>query len=292
MHAPRPASLASSLSPLVAAALAALALAGCGEKLKASEQGAADELARLAPVVKEDVEQVRRGLPEGAAKLGKGLDADALGDPLGLQRAIAGARAHTKDLDVAKSTFFSLTDTSGTVLRSEVDPDLLVGKSIVATFPALKPALTGGGVVEAFGEMPELRGVRNGPDLAWVVAHPVKGANDQPVGMFVTGWSFRRFAYHLDETAKRHLVEAAEKAGKKKTPLIYTFMIKGKKAYGAPLTPDVNAQAVENLDLIAKTASGPYRGTLEIADRGFGVAAQRTPELGDDAALVVLLSEY
>ena len=74
-------------------------------------------------------------------------------------------------------------------------------------------------------------------------------------------------------------------------PLVYVFALKNKKAYGAPLTPDVSADAVAALDLITKTASGPYRGTVEITGRMFGVAAQRTPELGDDAGVAVITSE-
>ncbi len=68
-------------------------------------------------------------------------------------------------------------------------------------------------------------------------------------------------------------------------------MVKGKTAYGTPVAPDVNAHAIEALDLVGKTAAGPYRGTLEITGRGFGVAAVRAPEFGDDAALAVLTSE-
>jgi len=273
-------------------AMFAIALAGCEDKKKVSEQGAVEEVARLAPVVKEDAEQVRKGLPQGAAKLGTLVDADTLANPVALQRAIATARASVQDLDRAKSTFFSFADPSGTVLRSESDPDFLAGKSVLASFPTLKKALDpASGNVEAYGEMPEMRGVKNGPDLAWVVAHPVK--DDKGLkGLFVTGWSFRRFSYHLEETAKRHLIEATEKAGKKNAPVVYVFMVKGNKAYGAPLAPDVNAQSIESLNVLEKTQAGPFHTAIEITGRVFGVAAQRTPELGDDAAVVVLLSEF
>jgi hypothetical protein len=279
------------LAYAVASALVVSA-AGCEDSRAAAEQKAADAVAKLLPTVKEDVEQVRRGLPQGAAKLATLIEADPGANLPGLQRAIQGARGAVKDLDVAKSTFFSFTDATGTVLRSEADPDLLAGKSVIAAFPELKKATDpSSGNVEAFGEMQEMRGLRNGQDYQWVVAHPVKDAGGQLKGLFVTGWSFRRFAYHLEETAKRDLIDAVQKESKKKVPLIYVFAIKGKKAYGAPVTPDVNAQAVEGLDLIAKTASGPYRGSVDITGRTFGVAAQRTPELGDDAALAVIMSE-
>jgi hypothetical protein len=275
----------------VAFAVAA-SVAGCEDSRAVSEQRATEAVTQLLPVVKRDVEQVRKGLPEGAAKLGTLLEADPGQNLPGLQRAIQSARGQVNDLNVAKSTFFSFADTSGTVLRSEADPDLLAGKSVFAAFPELKKAADpGSGNVEVFGEMQEMRGLRAGQDYQWVVAHPVKDAGGQVKGIFVTGWSFRRFAYHLEETAKGNLLEAAQKESRKKVPLIYVFVVKGKKAYGAPVTPDVNAQAVESLDLISKTASGPFRGSVDITGRVFGVAAQRTPELGDDAALAVIMSE-
>ena len=109
--------------------------------------------------------------------------------------------------------------------------------------------------------------------------------------MFVTGWSLRRFAYHIDETAKQELIKAAERERKVKVPLVYAFLIKDGKAYGAPMAPDVNAKAVEGLDLLGKTQGGAYRGHLEITNRVFGVAAERVPEIGENVVLSVIVSE-
>ena len=273
-----------------AAALLSGGAAGCADS-KAAEQKAADVVAMLAPLVKEDVAQVRRGLPEGAAKLGVLLDTDPGANLAGLQRAIQQARGGVKDLDVAKSTFFSFADPNGVVLRSEADPDLLANNKVTATFPALaKAADPGSGVVEAFGEMDQLRGYKTGPDHQWVAAHPVKDAGGVVKGMFVTGWSFRRYAAYLQEQAKRELTERAQKEGKQPA-LVYVFTVKGAHAYGAALTPDVDVEAIQKLDVIAKTAAGPYRGTLEITGRAYGVAATRTPDLGGDAAVAAIISE-
>ncbi len=283
-----------SSARLAVLAFAALgpALAGCDDGKKLSEKEAFDEVALIAPLVKEDVEQVRKGLPAGAAKLAQKADADTLGNNSALQKAIAASRSSVKELDNAKCTFFSITDASGTVLRSETDPDMLAGKSVITAFPALKKALDpASGVVEAFGEMVEMRGLRTGQDLAWVIVHPMK--DDKGLkGLFVTGWSFRKYAAYLDDKAKRHLSEMSLKAEKKTVPIAYVFLFKGTKAYGSPLlSADVNAQAIEGLGILEKTATGPYKGNIEITGRNFGVAAQRAPELGDDAAVVVLLSE-
>lgn len=279
---------------LVPAAAFALvfSIAGCEDKKAAAEQKVAAVAEKLVPVVKEDVAQVRRGLPEGAKKLGASLEADPSQNLPGLQQAIQGARAAVHDLDVAKSTFFSFADTQGVVLRSEADPDMLAGKSVFTAFPDLKKAAdANSGLVEVFGEMEEMRGVRTGSDHEWVVAHPVKDAGGQLKGIFVTGWSFRRFAYHLEETARRDLIEDAKNKNVKAVPVLYVFVLKGKKAYGAPVTPDVNAQAVEGLDLIEKTAGGPFKGSVDITGRTFGVSAHRIPEMGPDAGVAVILSD-
>jgi hypothetical protein len=270
----------------------AIASQGCEDQGKASEQKAVDEVGRLLPVVKQDVDEVRKGMPEGAKKLATLLDPDPGNNLPGLQRAITGTRSAVKDLDVAKSTFFSFADTSGVVLRSEADPDLLARKSVLTAFPELKRALDpAADNVEVFGEMAEMRGVRTGPDTTWVVAHGVKDASGKLAGMFVTGWSFRRYAYRLEDQAKRDLLEVAQKNKEKKVPIVYVFALRGSKAYGAPVTPDVNAAAIEKLDLGAKLGSGPYRGQVEITGRTFGVAAQKTPDFAPDTGIAVMMSE-
>ncbi|KYG06972.1 hypothetical protein BE21_31760 [Sorangium cellulosum] len=276
---------------VLACALVAALASACQEDGKTSQKQAAELCAKLAPVVAEDVGQVRTGLPAGSQKLATLIDTDPGANLLGLQRAIAGARASVKELEFAKSTFFSFADPSGTVLRSEADPDMLANRSVLASFPDLRKVLApGSGLVEAFGEMQEMRGVRNGPDLQWVAVHPVKASDGELKGLFVTGWSFRAYAYRLQEAAKRDIAEIAKRDGLKSTPLLYVFAWKGAKAYGGPVTPDVNTEALEKLDLPSKTASGPWSGTVEIAGRTFGAAAQRTPELAADAGVAALVS--
>jgi hypothetical protein len=288
---------ASALASLALLALLplALTLGGCDDGRKSAEAAAADELTKLSLVLGEDVGEVRRGLPAGALALGPMLDDDTLGSPVGVQKAISRTRALVPDLDVAKGTFFCVTDAGGEVVRSEADPDVLAKQSILTPFPALKKALApgapNGGLTEAWGELKDLRGVKNGPDLIWAAAAPVKDDKGRIKGLFVTGWSLRAYARRLESSAVGAVKEAAEKAGKKNPPIVYVFVVKGRTAYGTPIAPDVNAQAIEALDVVGKTAAGPYRDTLEITGRGFGVAGARAPELGDDAALAVLASE-
>jgi hypothetical protein len=280
---------ARSLAAVSFAILAALAT-GCGESRKASEQSAADEVGKLAALAKTDVEQVRTGVPLGAQALAKTLPADFANDLAGLQRIIAATRGMTRPLDVSKVTFFSVADPAGTVLRSEADPDLLAGKNVISAFPPLKKALDpASALVEARGEMQETRGLRTGPDTTWIVAHPIV-TDGKTKAVLVTGWSTRRFAFHLEDMAKRDLADAAQKTDRKVSPISYVFVVLGDKAYGAPLTPDVDAHAIEGLNLVERTKAGPYRGAFDVTGREFGVAAQRVPELGADAAVAIMVS--
>ncbi|EYF03964.1 hypothetical protein [Chondromyces apiculatus] len=276
---------------LLTTALCALLLGGCNEDGKVAQQYATDITAKMAPILRTDVEQVRRGLPSGAKKVGEMVDTDPGADLVGLRKALESARASDKDLQVAKVTFFSFADPAGMILRSEADPDLLANKSVAATFPELKKAVEpGSGLVEVFGQMQEMRGVRNGPDEQWVVAYPVKAADGQAKGMLVAGWSFRAYAYRLQEAARREAVTIAERDKLKLAPLLYAFVFKGPKVYAQAVTPDVNTEAVEKLDPVGKTASGPWSGTMELTGRTFGAAALRVPELAPDAGVVVLAS--
>lgn len=272
-------------------AIAALSATGCGNAAKMSEKAAVERLPGVVALVKEDVEQVRKGLPQGSAALGKLLGADPGADLAGLQRSIASARNGVKDLQVAKSTFFTFTDAQGVAVRSEADPDLLATKNLFAALPELKKAAAAGaGVVEQFGELKDVY-IRAGNDYAWAAAHPVKDDTGALRGVFVTGWSFRSLAYHLEEMAAREGVEAAKKEGRKSVPLLYVFVLHGKKAYGTAKTPDVNTQAVEALDLLSKTQSGTFTTTMEITGRTFGVAAAKTPEYAEGTGVAVIASE-
>jgi hypothetical protein len=104
----------------------------------------------------------------------------------------------------------------------------------------------------------------------------------------------RRFAYHLEETLKHDMTADALRAGDKhvKLPLVYVFVLAGSKVYGAPVTPLINSETLEKLDLASKLTEGAvFHQTLEISGRGFGLAAKRAPKMGADIGVAVLRSE-
>jgi len=268
---------------------------GCTESAKISERKAIGHVERLATLADDDVEEVRRGLPRGAKALGQIWEGK--GDPYAetgsVRRALDRVRTEERDLEIAKSTFFALTDDKGVVIRSDQDPDLLAGKSLVAAYPALVKVLAGE-PTELRGSMPETAGARNGGDEQWVAAAPVRDTKGVVRGMYLSGWSLRRFAYHLEETLRHDLVADSLKAGESRTkqPLVYVFAFAGAKVYGAPVTPLINAQTLEGLDLLGHTDNGVvFHRQIEITGRGFGVAAKRATKMGPDVGVAVLRSE-
>jgi len=272
-------------------ALLADLAAACRDQGKVSAARAADDVAQLAALVDKDVAEVERGLPEGAKRLEPLVanGADPRQDPAGVRKALFRIRRDVVDLNVAKSTFFALADAGGIAIRNDLEEDVMAGRNLAATFPAIAKATEG--FVTGTGVFPDAP-AKNGPDEDWVAAAPVRRADGTAGALLVTGWSYRYFARHLQEALKTRLLDEAKAAGEEgKLPVYYVAVFDKAGVYPAPLTPQVDEKALAAQDLVAKTAAGPSQGTITITDRGFGFAARRTPKLAPDTGVVVLRSE-
>jgi hypothetical protein len=282
----------------------ALSLSACTDEGQASQAAAAEVVDAAIEVIDRDTDQLRKGMPEGVKVLAKRMPDDPQGSRLELQTAIKAARENTEKLAVAKSTFFSFADLDGKVLRSEIDPDRLVDQNVFQAFPTLSKAIDPtSGLVEAYGSMEALRGVKRGEDLAWIVAHPVLDASGKTKGVFVSGFSFRLYAGLIQGAVRARATEKAKDKPSKKVPLFYAFLVKGGTAYGGiepaagpqgseVAAPDVLAEYLTKQDLAAKTASGDFAATVELEKRKFGFVARRAPALGEDAVVVVVASVF
>jgi len=125
-----------------------------------------------------------------------------------------------------------------------------------------------------------------------VAAVPVKRDDSSLIGLLVTGWTYRRFAYHLQEVLKRELQDRLMREGEKgKMPVLYVFLFDKENVYGARGAPPGNEKVLQGVNLVEKTAAGPADAPLIIEDRAFGWAAVRVPKLGPDVGIVVLRSE-
>ena len=278
-----------SLFTTSCAALWLLLLAGCANDAKKSATRAQEQVRALAAVVREDVREVRAGLPLGAAELAKILPAEGEIDAPTAREALEKTRNKIQDLRIAKSTFFALVAPSGIVIRDDQQQDRLAGKNLIQAFPGLTAALLTNVVIETRGSMPEAAEVRGKPDGQWVAAAAVRTG---PVAraLYATGWSWSAYAYRLENSARSAARSAA--SAPQKEPLLYAFVIVEGDVYGAPVAPAVNARAVhEHID-VAKLKEGvPTQIELEITGRPFGLAAELAPDLGANVAIAVLRSE-
>jgi hypothetical protein len=277
---------------LALALLVALAAAGCKDKGKQSAEEARANVRALVTLAEKDVGEIERGLPEGGKKMAALLGKD---DPKAnapqVRSALLKMRQQVPDLGVAKSTFFAFTDDKGIAIRNDLEQDTMAGKDVASAYPDLKKALAGEAYVATQGQFP---GAPNpaGPDKEWVAGVPVKREDGSLMGLLVTGWTYRRFAYHLQESLKRDLQDEIMRSGEKgKLPVLYVFLFDASAVYGARGTPPVNEKALADQNLVDKTKAGPADGTITITDRAFGWAAARVPKLGTDVGIVVLRSE-
>jgi hypothetical protein len=276
---------------LLLASAVFLLSSGCKDQAKESAARAAGNVASLGALVDKDVGEVERGLPEGARRLSTLLanGADPKADVAGVRKALLRVRRDVQDLDVAKSTFFALADPAGLAIRNDLEEDVMAGQNLFSIFPALAKAKDG--YVTTVGAFPN-GSTKNGPDEDWIAGAPVKAADGSTGAVFVTGWTWRFFARHLQESLKDQLTEAAKKSGDEgKIPVFYVAVFDKTGVYSAPLTPGVDEKALADQDLVGKTASGPAQGTASITDRAFGWAAARTPKLAPDTGIAVLRSE-
>jgi hypothetical protein len=269
-----------------------LTLYGCKDQAKESAAHAAQNATDMATLVDKDVGEVERGMPEGAKRLLPLVagGADPQKDVAGVRKALGRVRRDVMDLSIAKSTFFALADANGVAIRNDLEEDVMAGQNLFAVFPALARAREG--YVTTTGVFPNAS-AKNGPDRDWIAGVPVKQESGVTAAIFVTGWTYRFFARHLQESLKDRLTEEARKSGDdSKMPVFYVAVFDKTGVYSAPLTPPVDEKALSGEDLVGKTGSGAGQGTLTITDRAFGWAAARTPKLAPDTGVVVLRSEF
>jgi hypothetical protein len=276
---------------LVAAFCAFALIFGCQDQAKVSEKHARAHVSFIAQAAKKDVGEVRRGMPAGAKELGKLFAAAAPEKPAAsdARRALVTVRAENNDLDSAKSTFFLVAAADGTILRNNLDQDEMAGKDLFSVYPGSKEGLSKD-YLEFVGSWEVARGVNGRPDAQWIATARIADGMGQPVGLYVSGWSWSSYAYRLEVALRSEILGNTKEGGK--VPLTYVYVIVGDQAYGAPVSPVVNGTAIVKQRPLEKLKGQEIWSTpIEIERRQFGLAVARVPELGPNVAIAVLRSE-
>jgi hypothetical protein len=286
---------------LIGPSLISLALFACetNARGKHSADQAAVDVARLVVLTSNDVGEVERGLPDGAGKLGELLTRGEIplrpGEPK-IRGALLKMRERSMDLGVAKSTFFALANEQGVALRNEFEQDSIAGLDLLAAYPALSSVVKGAPYASATGQLSPSKPPAP-PDREWVAAVPVAKVDGTKAGILVTGWTYRRFAYHLQVSIERELRDRYAREGNgKKVPVEYVCLFDHENVYcarmpGAAAVPEVNERTLRDLNLHGRTSAGPTSSPITIEGREFGWAAARAPRLSPDVGLVVLRSD-
>lgn len=276
---------------LAQAMLAVSILFGCSKNMEATLGLAKEHAEELSRITQQDVREVRQGLPLGAPHLAALFQSSAPPEDLQVVReALERARAKVQDLRVAKSTFFAVSGVDGKVLRNDQEVDRMAGQDLFRSFPELRGALQGR-YVECRGSMPEASGVRDKPDGQWVAGFPVL-VDAVAKGLYVTGWSWSGYAYRLEESLRDKIKGKLMDQGKGKMPLLYVYIVVDKQVFGAPVAPQVNADAIAKLSPMANVKGGAtLTRALTVAGRDFGLAVAAAPNLGPNVGVAVLRSE-
>lgn len=121
------------------------------------------------------------------------------------------------------------------------------------------------------------------------MAAPIS-AGGKVKALYATGFAWSAYAYRL-ENALRGSVKSGLGSNQKE-PLLYVYVVVEKQAFGAPVSPEVNAQAILSHDPLGKAqGDAVYSAAIEITGRDFGLGVKRAPALGADVAVAVLRSE-
>ncbi len=292
----------AALAALACLGVAALGLTGCDDKGKISEKGAAAQIASVVATVDQDVGELERGLPVGAGKAAAILykNGDPRDDLGAVRKGLAKVQREVPDLTAAKSTFFALVDAKGVAVRNNLEIDVMGGRDLFALFPSLREA-TSKPIASGVGLFAEAVGVRDagtaaGVDPTWIAAAAIRSeltdaGAPQVLGYLTTGWSFRRFAYHLQEALRVEEKTKMLGTSDAKLAILYVAVFDAEHVYTAPQTPQINEEALEKLGLSGKTEAGVASGVLDLEGRPFGWAATRTPKWGPQLGVVLLRSE-
>ena len=276
----------------VMAVIAASSVVSCGDTSKVSMARAEAHVTFLAETAAKDVEEVRRGLPQGAAILAEQWRTHDTfeADLKAVHLALESARRKVQDLRVAKSTFFAVAEPDGRILRNDQEQDRMSGKALFASFPSLVTAKER--YFETSGSMPEASGVKAPrPDGQWIAGIPVSVENTTRA-VYVTGWSWSSYAYRLEFALRGQIRSELSSKREENEPLVYAFVVVGKTAYGAPVSPDVSRTRLGELDPLSKIKDAEVlKERMEITGRAYGLAVKRVPALGDNVGIAVLRSE-
>ena len=269
--------------------LYAFACLGCKKDAEPSRKLAVEHVSLLSKRTQKDAENLRQGLPKGAALLRPFFEKAGI-EPLDYQtadRALRDARGYVEDLRKAKSDFFLIAQSDGRITRNNLEQDDMAGENLFRAYPPLKRVLKND-AAEALGTWAIAKGVKGRADAQWITAVPIKGQS-QTLGVYASGWSWSRYAERLESQLRDQVLK--ETAPGQNVPLIYAYILVEGAAYGAPIAPMVNIETFLKTEPSKRIEQGKLSEVHEILGTPFGIALQEVPSFEKKVAIVVFRSE-
>ncbi len=286
------------LSSLIATVVPITVAAGCKSKPQKQAEAAVADVDNVEKVIAaRHVTSLARALPQAAISLSAKLSSDKPdfhNESKAMGASFTELRDKIDDLRSAKRSYFAIADASGEIVWVDDESWTVVGRRLAIGFPAVqevidgKPFATGGGKYGGAAE----------DALTFVEVAPLVRAGVR-VGLLVAAWE----AHDAAEDLQRQLqTELAMKTVKPKVrakakdkyqyaldqPDLWVAMFRGGNLYFAEDAPQPLVDGAKTINLLAKTANGPWNGTFDVMNKGWGAAAKRLPSLGPDVGVAVL----
>ena len=266
---------------------------GCTDNAKKSAERARVQAEELSVIAASDVDELRRGMPPGAAAVAKtlyGLGTTGPVEPSDVRKSLRRIRSTVPDLRTAKSTFMALATVDGLGIRSDLEEDRIAGIKLFDVFKGLdlaRATAAGQSFATTIGTFDAAGGPVVDDDFAAMV--PVMQGTELKAYL-LSGWTFRSFARHLQAQAEQTMVDKRKTGAEtEKAPVLYVAIRDSRGTFGSPTTPKVNLDTIQAMD--ATKVSPGSTGVLEIEGRVFAWGSAKAPALGENVAIVVLRSD-
>ncbi len=129
------------------------------------------------------------------------------------------------------------------------------------------------GYVDGDGRFPG-PSTKNGPDEDWIAASPVKREDGATGAVLVTGWTYRFFARHLQESLKTGCSRRRRRPARRARSPSFTSPSSTSRASTPRRRPAGRREGARRAGPRRQDGRGPRTGTLTITDRPFGLAAR------------------
>ncbi|GAC1351365.1 MAG: hypothetical protein NVSMB1_03680 [Polyangiales bacterium] len=277
----------------------ALSLGGCKSKAQKQAELALADLATLdATIAHRHIDSLARALPNAARDLGvgakPGLDLHVSGATLGA--SFVTARDKTDELRSAKRSYYMITDAQAEVVFVDDDAWTVVGRKLALGFPIVKETIDGAAL---FGRGSGRYGGASEDSRTFVEVAKINDASGKTLGALVAAWEAHDAATDLQRqlsTALAMKTAIPQKRVKQKdrlkialdTPELWVAIFDGSHLFLEEDAPQALLDAINALQLVNKTATGPWSDTFEVSNHAWGGAAKRVPALGAEVGVAVV----